>query len=200
VTRRSSRLTDRRGAGDELLLLDVLFDADDTRESLRRANYGAWHNLRDSHGLDDAALARTVRRLRGAGLLRVGPRWLGLTPRGGALWSRARRPRWSRYCTDASFPTADGRWTLTVRSPSLATARAFLDVAVACGLYDADPGAASVLYLPRARLLPWRMFASVHELRVPLAGERTAPPDWDAYERRRVWWRTVAELRGTGPG
>jgi hypothetical protein len=66
VTRRSSCLTDRRGTGDELLLLDVLFDADDTQESLRQANYASWHNLRDSHGLDDAALARTVRRLRGA--------------------------------------------------------------------------------------------------------------------------------------
>ena len=143
---------------DELLLLDAFFDVDDTLESLRRDHYEAWRNLPYTHGLDDAALERAVARVLAAGLLRRRPQaapragrpparlatatWVGLTAAGGALWSRARRARWTRYCSDASRPGgAAGRWVLSVQSPSLATARAFLAAAVECGVYAADPSA-----------------------------------------------------------
>ena len=196
-----TRLTD-----DELMLCDALFDVWVDPSSLRRQHFREFTNLPYEHGLDDTALGQTLSRLRAAGLVRRRRTraaatgrvliWLGLTAKGGALWTRERRPVWARYCTDASWPTrGTDRWVLSVQSPALGTARAFLATATDCGLYDADPRDATVRRRERRPLIPWRVFATVYELRVPL---RTSlgGADYDPvkYNRRRVWWRSIAEL------
>ena len=111
-----TRLTD-----DELMLFDALFSMWVAPDSLRRQHFREFHNLPYEHGLDDTALGQTLSRLRAAGLVRRKRTrvaatgrvliWLGLTTKGGALWTRERRPDWSRYRTDASWPTRGAdRW------------------------------------------------------------------------------------------
>ena len=193
---------------DELMLFDALFDVWVGPDSLRRQHFREFSNLPYEHGLDDTALERTLSRLRAAGLVRRRRThvaatgrvmvWLGLTAKGGALWTRERRPDWARYCTDASWPTRGAdRWVLSVQSPRLGTARAFLAAATECGLYDADPRHAVVRRRERRPLIPWRVFATVYEIRVPLRGSSGVVPYHAVeYDRRRFWWSTVAELAG----
>ena len=90
---------------------------------------------------------------------------------------------------------AADRWVLSVQSPTLRTAGAFLATATDCGLYDADPRDAVVRRREGRPLIPWRVFATVYELRVPLRGSfGVVPYDQVEYDRRHVWWRTIAEL------
>lgn len=199
-TRRTA-LTD-----DELMIFDAVFDAWDTPESLLPENYRLWHNLPFSHSLDAAALTDTIQSLLERGLLRSrteqGPRgkitWLGLSERGGEMWEQERDVPWSRYCSDSSAPSEsdDDVWILSVRSPDLQTARAFLAVAERCKLYDFDRDAITVGLSPTHELIPWRGFAAVHELRVPIARRDSGHVDWVEYEKHRVWWRSIAELGG----
>ena len=196
-----TRLTD-----DELMLFDALFSVCVAPDSLRRQDFREFHNLPYEHGLDDTALEQTLSRLRAARLVRRKRThvpatgrvliWLGLTAKGGALWTRERRPEWARYCADASWPTRGAdQWVLSVQSPTLRTARAFLATATDCGLYDADPREAVVRRREGRPLMPWRVFATVYELRVPLRGSLGGVPyDPVEYNRRRVWWRSIAEL------
>ena len=196
-----TRLTD-----DELMLFDALFDVWVDPDSLRRQHFREFTNLPNEHGLDDTVLGQTLSRLHASGLVRRRRTrvaatgrvliWLGLTAKGGALWTRERRPDWARYCTDASWPTRGAdRWVLSVQSPTLGTARAFLATATDCGLYDADPRDVVLRRRKRCRLMPWRVFPTVYELRVPLRGSfGVVPYNGVEYDRRRVWWRTIAEL------
>ena len=191
---------------DELLLFDALFDVWDTPESLLPENYRAWHNLPSGHGLDAAALTGTIQALIERDLMRSrteqGPRgemtWLGLSDRGGGLWEFEREPPWSLYCTDGCWPSeaGDGAWMLSVRSPALQTARAFLTVAERCKLYDVDPDLVTIGLSPGQELIPWREFAAVYEVRVPIAEPTSGSVDWIEYEKHRIWWRNIAELSG----
>jgi hypothetical protein len=191
---------------DELMLFDAMFDAWDTPESLLPENYRTSHNLPYCHGLDAAALRRVTQALIDGGLLRSrterGPRgdmtWLALTERGGALWTLEREPLWDRYCIDSSWPTEpdDGSWTLSVRSPVLETAQAFLNAARRCNLHDVDLDRVTVEMKPREALVPWRMFEDVYELRTRVPRPESGPVDWGLYEKERTWWRTVLELGG----
>ena len=190
------------------MLFDALFSVCVAPDSLRRQDFREFHNLPYEHGLDDTALEQTLSRLRAARLVRRKRThvpatgrvliWLGLTAKGGALWTRERRPDWARYCTDASWPTRGAdRWVLSVQSPRLGTARASLAAATECGLYDADPRHAVVRRRERRPLIPWRVFATVYEIRVPLRGSSGVVPYHAVeYDRRRFWWSTVAELAG----
>jgi len=192
------------------MLFDALYSVWNTPDSLRRQHFREFHNLPYEHGLDDTALGQTLTRLHAAGLVRRRQGrvpatgrvliWVSLTAKGGVLWTRERRPDWARYCTDASWPIhgADS-WVLSVQSPTLGTARAFLATAADCGLYDADPRDAVVRRRERRRLIPWRVFTPVYELRIPLrASFRGVPYNANEYDRRRVWWRDIAELARWG--
>src|SRR5262245_2724597 len=100
-----------------------------------------------THGLDAPGVRRTIQALIDRGLVRSrterGSRAditrITLTEGGGELWTAERDPPWDRFCVDSSWPVeaVDGRWMLSVRSPALETARAFLNTAVAIKLYDA---------------------------------------------------------------
>lgn len=195
-------------SNDELILFDALFDVSDTFEALRRDEFQTAHNLPHTHGLDDGSLERTLSRLRANGLLRrrrsrrkslrsgTPLTWYTLTAKGGSLWARERRPRWSRFCTDSSWPVqSSDRWLLSVQSPSLRTAKAFLAVATQCGLYDADPTTAVVRRHNDRRLVPWHVFRTVFELRLRLRRSESGTLfDPAAYERERNWWRSVVDL------
>lgn len=187
----------------ELILFDALFDVWDTPESLLPSNFAGAFNLPYTHDLDTPGVRSTIEDLIERGLIqsRVEPtrareiRWLALTAAGGELWALEREPAWDRFCQDASWPTdsRDGSWMVRVRSPSLETARAFLETGVRCGLYTAAPQRMTEATITEA-LIPWRRFPIVYELQVRLAAPESGAVDWALYQRERRWWRTIPEL------
>src|SRR5215216_8014232 len=56
-------------SNEELLILDVLFDASDTFESLLKENYASWHNLPYTHTLETSLLRELIDKLISNGLI-----------------------------------------------------------------------------------------------------------------------------------
>lgn len=111
------------------------------------------------------------------------------------MWELERNPDWSSFCSDSSAPEGtDGQWVLRIRSCEVAIAEAFLETAVACGLYSVETGRRTRRRM-RARLVPWQRRRDLVEVEVQLAPEPALHIcDWPAYEARRTWWRTIMEL------
>ena len=188
------------------MLFDGLFDVWDTLESLLRENYSTWHNLPYSHGLDAPALRHTLQGFLDRGLIQCRTEdrsgremtWFALTERGGDLWTLERQPVWQRYCVDSCWPAETGgdAWLLSVRSPVVQTARAFLNAAVRCRLYEVDLKQVTVERKPAQALIPWKTFDVVYELRAPVSSPAGGQVDWGLYEKERTWWRNLNELGG----
>ena len=188
---------------EELLILDVLFDANDTFESLVKENFASWHNLPYSHDLDTGTLEEFINKLIRNGILsstNPGPgnrEFYGLTEIGGKLWEVERVPDWDKYCTDSSTIDENGTWMLSVESPSITTARAFLAGANDCFLYrfHSDEIRMTTLMDTKLAIVHWRTFQTVCSISV-----RTDPVwethqvDWNEYENNRSWWRSLSEL------
>jgi hypothetical protein len=89
---------------DQLVLLDVLFNGGTWLRLLGREHFLEQWNLGYAHGLDDATLECNIRWLWEHGVVereRDGEHtWFRMTPDGGDLWSRERRPVWERYCME----------------------------------------------------------------------------------------------------
>src|SRR5215216_1219824 len=185
---------------EELLVLDVLFDSSDIFESLVKENYGSWHNLPYSHGMEAEILRNLVDKLICNGIITSqtsSPRnkvFYALTEAGGKLWEAERAPNWERYCTDSSTQEENGNWTLVVESPSVATAKAFVDCADDCLLYrfNRDEIKMTTSIEQSLSTVYWRAFPVVCSISVP-----THPlpdltrADWNEYENSRIWWRSL---------
>jgi predicted transcriptional regulator len=187
---------------EELLILDILFDARDTFEALTRENYASWHNLPYSHNLETNVLRDMISRLVESGI--ISPHtsdfdskvFYGLTEAGGKLWEAERVPNWERYCADHSTDET-GQWMLTVESPSIATAQAFVKCANQCRLYGfkQDEVRTMTLIEERPSIIYWKVFSTVCSMSVLIYAMLDANHvDWHEYERRRSWWRNLAEL------
>lgn len=188
---------------EELLILDVLFDASDTFESLRKENYGSWHNLPYTHTLEASLLRELIEKLIRNGVIkshisRPGARlFYALTEAGGKVWEVERAPNWERYCTDNLTVDENGSWTLSVESPSITTAKAFVVGAKECSLYQFNDATLRTRTQIERKIstIEWRVFPTIYSLSV-----RTQPlpegniVDWSAYESKRTWWRGLMEL------
>jgi len=188
---------------EELLILDVLFDANDTFESLVKENFASWHNLPYSHDLDTGTLEELINKLIGNGILGstnpgLGNReFYGLTEIGGKLWEVERVPDWDKYCTDSSTIDENGTWMLSVESPSITTARAFLAGANDCFLYrfHSDEIRMTTLMDTKIAIVDWRTFQTVCSISVTTDPVwETHQVDWNEYENNRSWWRSLSEL------
>jgi hypothetical protein len=188
---------------EELIILDVLLDSSNTFESLLKENYASWHNLPYSHDLDIGALRELIDKLIGNGILRSANRrpgnkeFYGLTEAGGKLWEVERAPDWERYCTDSSTMDEDGTWILFVESPSITTAKAFMVCASDCLLYRFNPDEVRTITQLDAHIstVDWRGFQTVCSISVttyPFL--ETHHVDWNEYENKRSWWRSLTEL------
>lgn len=188
---------------EEVLILDVLFDSSDTFESLLKENYASWHNLLYSHALETNVLRERIEKLAGNRIIRSYTAghddrvFYALTATGGNLWELERAPDWERYCTDSSTVNEQGTWILTVESPSMTTARAFVECARDCHLYEFDLDEIRTTTRSKENMatVHWKTFPAVFSMSVP-----TYPlpninvPHWHAYESRRTWWRNLAEF------
>src|ERR1044072_8707744 len=85
---------------EELLILDVLFDASDTFESFVKENYSSWHNLPYSHDQETGPLRELIEKLIRDGILKFHSSgadnkvFYALTETGGKLWEAERVPDW----------------------------------------------------------------------------------------------------------
>ena len=188
---------------EELIILDVLFDARDRFESLMKENYASWHNLPYSHSLETKVLRDLIYRLVENGILSSHPSDLdgtifyGLTEAGGKLWEVERVPNWERYCTDYSTEDETGQWMLSVESPAAATVQAFIDCATHCRLFGfkQEEIRRTTLIEEKPSIVYWKAFSTVYSMSVPMNALMDANlVDWQEYERRRSWWRTLTEL------
>lgn len=190
-------------ADAELYLFDALFDVRLRLGALRREEFVAL-NLPYAHDLDPVTLEVVVRRLAGAGLLRLrgaprrpdlGP-LVELTPAGGRLWELERVPDWSRFCQVSSRPEGPrGIWVLRIRTALASVAEAYLEAAERCGLYSPAMHHLSSRRVV-ARVVLWKRREPLVELQVPLPSEGSAPAviDWVRYETGRTWWQSIPEL------
>ena len=190
-------------SNEELLILDVLFDASDTFESLLKENYASLHNLPYTHTLETSLLRELIDKLISNGLITShssGPGdrlFYALTEAGGNLWEAERSPAWERYCVDSATVDENGNWTLSVESPSITTAKAFVDCAKDCSLYRFNDASLRTRTRMEEKIstIEWRAFPTVCSLSVrthPLPEVNTV--DWNEYESRRTWWRSLMEL------
>jgi hypothetical protein len=190
---------------DQLILLDVLFDAGATLRLLRRENFLEQWNLGYAHGLDDAALECNMRWLCEHSVLepqRDGDHtWLAMTRDGGELWSRERCPVWERYCTDRYTTTSRGRTQMSVMAVSPEVRDHFLS------LWPQYPARRKTAVISDRPLIGWHPFPRVY-VGVATYEERHqwTPSEyvvwaeqhrqhWAMLERERSWWRCVPELQ-----
>ena len=188
---------------EEVLILDVLFDSSDTFESLLKVNYASWHNLPYSHPFETDVLRERVEKLIDNKIISSHTSGHGdkifyaLTEMGENLWEVERAPDWERYCTDSSTVNEQGAWILTVQSPSITTAKAFVNCARDCHLYEFDPDEVrtTTQIKEESTTVYWRTFPAVYPMSVttyPLPNINVV--NWHEYESRRTWWRSLAEL------
>ena len=201
---------------DELLLFDFLFNCKAAFHHLRMENYGIHLNVLYTHNLQRRALEKTIGALIKSGLLfrddfehpfaqmeNYPPdewTYYGLTEAGGRLWEAEREPVWECYCIEYSWIDEESdKWRLTVRSPSLRIARAFLGVTREIGMYEVDIELLKTRTDNVEQPIPWKTFPKVYELTAPLLADSNSSYDWDHYERNRTWWGTITELATLRP-
>jgi hypothetical protein len=188
---------------EELLILDVLFDASDIFESFVKENYASWHNLPYSHDQETGPLRELIEKLISDSIIKIHTSaddskvFYALTETGGKLWEAERVPDWGRYCTDSSTVDEKENWILSVESPSIITARAFVDCANDCFLYRFNQADNRTTTLSEGKIstVDWRAFSTVCSVSVPSYPlSNPHPVDWNEYERKRTWWRNLTEL------
>jgi hypothetical protein len=193
---------------DELLILDALFEANNTYKSLRKKNYALYNNLPYSHNLDDRELRYSIKSLLQRGIIfskteactdRKTESY-GLTNKGGNLWERERKPMWDSYCIDSSYPVdyenISDEWILEVGSPCLETAKAFLHTAWKMHLFCFNVDDVNIKFYESYIPFTWeKNFSSWYILSVTT--KEQDPPvsiNWELYDISRRWWRSIPEM------
>ena len=197
---------------DELIIFDVLFDTFVPINFLKCGEEFSLIFNYPSHSLDVNKLKDTIDRFVRNGLMRfklnVMPKddkivtFIGLTENGGDLWEKERLPIWDKFVSDSSY-NFKGFWELSVSSPSLETAKAFINIAQECNLYELkDPNDIEVdeikgIYLKE--FMPWKSFNKVYKLKALLLdndeSENSPETDWELYSKKSIWWRDADELQ-----
>ncbi|MBX3449073.1 MAG: hypothetical protein KF777_05895 [Planctomycetaceae bacterium] len=190
----------------ELLILDFLFDkggANFTMLSSGELCYSFHMNCSYDHGLSDEELRSTISRLLARGMIsetyfpREGYSGYYLTREGGRIWETERAPNWDRYCSEGVRFTDHGQEALQIYCKDEQLGRHFANVASSCRQYmiDIDQLDLFATDLKSFHHIYWRDFDKICCLEAPiLADSFNMDTDWDYYEARRTWWRTLVEL------
>ncbi len=182
----------------QLLLCDALFDGGGYVYSLWDEEAAERQDGLESYTLDAATLATMqesgwVQRYYAPYDAAGYRRHVRLTPAGGALWAQERLPDWQRYCYAMTYQD-DTRRMWSVDSPSLETARAYLNAAYQLGMGAPHPDSVQHMEMPHHRLLPWKDFPLVHRLYGQQGATTFDEAKRPAYHEMLSWWRNVPEL------
>lgn len=187
---------------DELLLLDFLFDKGGaTLPSLSQENFSFHMNWKYSHSLSNDRLAGVMNDLTTRQIVESKPRDRGkktgywLTTAGGALWEAERKPDWKRHCDDRWYRDESGVGIVEVHCLDPVVGHEFLRIAKKCRLHDITSEPKTKSLGASRELVYWRTLDEVWEITTTstLSGH-DGIPDWNKYERGRIWWRSLNEL------
>jgi hypothetical protein len=198
---------------DELILLDVMFDAGASLRLLRRSVFAdQWNH--PSHNLDDDQLRDTIDRFCEAGILASEPfTWRDemvsiywLTPHGGTLWEAERTPVWERYVSGRrSFTRSSGREIVSFCALSenvLSDYWRLGDI----DMWRSDVVRVRFWQISRHAIIPWKDFPRIHAAVIYVKDNDSGGVcqdaqvykgawGWRLYESRRTWWQSVKELQ-----
>lgn len=196
-------------ADDDLILLDVLFDAGAPMRLLRRDIYPAQWNLGYTHQFSDHELRRRVGWLCERGVLEAdfynSETFVGMTEAGGRLWSAERCPVWERYCTEQYRYPRQGRTLMSVVAVSPQIRDDFLRI------WPIYPARRKKATIRNRNLIAWRTFAQLYvgmatydEESESGGWQDTVDVEWCRERQRllkeeRSWWRCVHELQRFTP-
>ena len=195
--RRRTRATDLTDA--ELGLIDVLFDVVVPADCLRNGDFAERWNT-TPHGLDDAALDRTLARFVDDGLVRRTVvrhrRHIELTPRGGDVWEAERLPDWTTYVDERWRPLRclRERWLLRMIGIEASILRTAFEVGRDAGVFGPPVGRVRELRIASRPIVHWKPPESACALFAVVGSSATDATDEDQYERRRCWWTSVDEI------
>ncbi len=197
---------------DELIIFDLLFDTNDTVNSLIGGKDFELHHNYQSHNLNVIQLKDTFDKFVNDGLMRlklVVPgkiekilTYVGLTEKGGVLWEKERCPLWEKFVADISSEEKD-YWELSIYSPTLEAAKEFIEISHECHLYDLEDKNKIEIQQIEGKdidyLIPWKVFNKLYRIKAQLSErhgtEKSIETDWELYEKKMKWWRDVNELQ-----
>lgn len=184
---------------DELLLFDFLFDCSTPRKFLYRRNYSESMNCLYNHSLSDREVDDTMVRMESEGLVeshcrdvRYGISY-SLLPAGGELWEQERKPVWDRYCSGRLYTEVGVKW-IELKCSTREIGESALRATDAAHLHSLDIDHIELKYhRENDCLVYWKKSPHVFVLRCRRR-KSDAMLDWEIYESRRKWWRTIDEL------
>ncbi len=192
---------------DELILFDAMFGSNPHVPLLRQVIFCDVFNTKYCHKFDDKELEQVILKFCMTKyfhryLIQAGEREIecvGLTEKGGELWEKERQSKWEFFCIDAWDTCNPGyRNELSIYSPTIEVVQDFLATARECKLYHLrEPVTTSMTELNDYDLVPWKKFNQVYCLTVAWQDEEPEawiPVNWERYQEKRYWWRTIEEL------
>lgn len=199
-------------SADELILLDVLFDKNvPINRLIKGENFLLSFNC-SSHNLDLQELMKVIEKFVNNGLMKLTinafpgknqfETYIGLTEKGGLLWEQERLPIWVKYVCESTLYN-NGFCELSVYSPSLKTAKDFIEISQECNLYEFlssnDFKISEVQKKEAANIIPWKnfdqLFKITSQLSTRMDSEKGLDTDWDLYKVKMKFWRNVEELQ-----
>jgi hypothetical protein len=190
-----SQLTDL-----ELELLDQAVLQPGSRASFRNEVFPGQYN-RPSHGLDDAALNRTLDRFEELGWVSGrnysspwsdADRSIELTSLGGQLWESERLPDWTRHVMDSGVGWGFDdrkRYRASMYGYSPRIVREFFDAARISGFFRIVGPTRTAAAM--RKWVYWRPRQMEHRLSFWI---RDTDGDWRRREDIRTWWRFPDEI------
>ena len=186
---------------DEVVICDALFDRHTTVELLAADNFSDIMNLPYDVQTKRSDIPGLLSSMCDRGILRAwtdvrfpSSAYVELTEQGGDLWERERQPAWSSWlCSRTEDVNGE---LLKISAGTAKVAERYLGVGIDVGLFRVADSA------PEWKTENAAMIASRWKrghwvtLTIPLVGTRfeNRQPDWEQYESRRIWWKSVPEL------
>lgn len=190
---------------NELLLFDMMFDCNASKTQLSSSVYAEHMNCDYNHSLDDTDLNQTIEKLLSRKLIqRIGntldsnkPRYT-LSETGGELWEIERKPDWQCFVATSQKELGNfSTGSIIAWCTDEIVGRLCLGSMFSAGLIT-PTGSIRGRASHSKRLVPWKSFPVVYSLRCSTSDNINhwpKPVEWDAYEKSRCWWRTIAELQ-----
>ncbi len=190
-------------SNDELLIFDFLaMGGQAPFELMRQEVYSLNLNTSYTHEISDNCLEEMMRKLISKGYLASLSdselKYYLLTKQGGDLWEIERTPLWEKFCEDSSGSNEDDSDYLEIFCFERDTGLEFAKISLESKLYSFELDDMKLRSCESHDGLYWKNFHNgliwEVDLEVDLEIESDLT-DWDLYEKKRCWWRTLDELQ-----